>query len=35
MSEGDLSAILTLLAIPVGGLIAWVILWWLLLRERK
>lgn len=33
MSDGDLSAILTLLAVPVGGLIAGAILW-LLLRDR-
>jgi hypothetical protein len=34
MSDGDLSALLTLLAIPAGGLIAAAILW-LLFRERK
>jgi hypothetical protein len=33
MSQGDLSALLTVLAIPAGGLIAAVILW-LVLRER-
>jgi hypothetical protein len=33
MSDGDLSAVLTLLAIPTGGLIALAILW-LLLRDR-
>lgn len=35
MSEQDLSALLTLLAIPLGGLIAWGILWFLLLRDDK
>lgn len=35
MSEGDLSAIFTLLAVPAGGLIAWLILWWFLFRGRK
>lgn len=34
MSDGDLSALLTLLSIPVGGLIAGAVLW-LLLRKRK
>ncbi len=34
MSEGDWSALLTLLAIPAGGLIAWLILWALLFRGR-
>ena len=31
MSDGDLSAIFTLLAVPAGGLIAGAILWLLLL----
>lgn len=35
MAEGDLSALLTLLAIPAGGLIAGLILWAVLLRDRK
>lgn len=35
MTDGDLSALLTLLAIPVGGLIAWAILWLLLFRNDK
>lgn len=34
MSEGDLSALLTLLAIPAGGAISAVILW-AVLRRRK
>jgi hypothetical protein len=33
MSDGDLSAILTLLAVPVGGVISLALLW-LLFRER-
>jgi len=33
MSDGDLSALFTLLAIPVGGAIAALVLW-LILRER-
>jgi hypothetical protein len=34
LSAGDLSALLTLLAVPVGGAIAALILW-LMFRERK
>lgn len=33
MSQGDWSALLTLLAIPAGGVIAALVLW-LILRER-
>jgi hypothetical protein len=35
MSDGDLSALFTLLAVPVGGLIAWAILWLLLFRKDR
>lgn len=35
MNDGDLSAILSLLSVPAGGLIAWVILWWFLFRGPR
>lgn len=34
MSEGDISALLTLLAVPAGGVIAAVILWAVFEREK-
>ena len=34
MSDGDLSALLTVLAVPVGGAIAAVILWAVLRRRN-
>lgn len=35
MSDGDLSALLTVLAVPAGGAIAWLILWLFLFRDRS